>query len=92
MAELCDVLTAGFWSRISIAVGDAVRQSNWFDRCSDLPSEMADCDHGDFCHVDVSNASRPDQYAVVGRSADGFVFLGNWTVRDDASDRKSLWC
>ena len=91
MAKLCDVLTAGLWGRVSIAVGNVVRQSDWFGRCTDFPSEMADRDHGDFCLVDVPDAGRPDQYAVVGNPADGAVLSGNWDVCDDASGRESLW-
>ena len=92
MAELRDVLTAGLWGRVSIAIGDVVCQSDWFGRRSNLPSEVADRDHGDFCLVDVPDPGRPDQYAAVGNPADGAVLFRDWDVRDDASERESIWC
>ena len=92
MAELCNVLTAGLWGCVSIAAGNAVRQSDWIGQCSDLRREVADRNHGDFYLVDVPDAGGPNQYAVVGNPADGAVLFRDWDVRDDASERESIWC
>ena len=85
MVELRNVFTAWVWSGVSAAVGDVVRQSNWFGYCSSVSGEVADCDLGDFRLVDVPDSGRSNQYAVVGRPADRVVFLRHWIVRVIAS-------